>query len=375
VKFYTDGLAKLVVPCTKICFSVSFGAPDWSCKKWHATCMKLVEKRSRYEAVTPEKNICSLKAWQRTISDTYYQRDVRAQAGLPFEARIAVIDLGGVSLSRIVSSPVVYHRRTEQISAQTESYHLVTIPVAGGLIFDQEDLRFYCPTNGLLMERGDLPYKLHQPDKNELVVLKISHALLDTHLPHGIAFTGQTIAPLGLAGLFVDFVRSSISHADDIEPFQYANLRRQILDLLVLTLTSRESGFEGAETSVQEAHLRRIKAAIRNRLFDHGLSPSRIAAECGLSVGYLHRLFAATGTTIGHWIREERLLASDRALRNPRYRGSLAAVAQQFGFSDQPQFCRHYKQRFGQTPSETRAEARAVTIARADKASVVELLR
>ena len=310
--------------------------------------------------VLAEKNVSSLKAWQRTISDTYYQQDVRAEAGLPFEATIAVIDLGGVSLSRIVSPPVTYQRRAEQISAQAESYHLVTIPVAGELIFDQEDLRFSCPAKGLLMERGDLPYKLHQPGKNELVVLKVSDSLLDTHLPHGTVFRGQAIAPLGLAGLFVDFVRSSISHGGNIEPFHYGSLKRQILDLLVLTLISKECGFEGAETSVQEAHLRRIKAVMRNRLFDPGLSPSRLAAECGLSVSYLHRLFAATGTTIGHWIREERLIASDVALRNPHYRGSLATVAQQFGFSDQPQFCRHYKRRFGRTPSDARADARAV---------------
>lgn len=325
--------------------------------------------RTWEEAVTQEKNVSSLKAWQRTISDIYYQQDVHAEAGLPFEAKIAVIDLGGISLSRIVSPPVVYQRRTEQISAQAESYHLVTMPVGGELIFDQEDLRFRCPANGLLMERGDLPYKLHQPDTNELVVLKVSHALLDTHLPHGTVFTGQAFAPLGLAGLFADFVRSSISHGGDIEPFHYANLRRQILDLLVLTLTSNERGFEGAETSVREAHLRRIKAAIRNHLFDHGLTPSRIAAECRLSVSYLHRLFCATGTTIGHWIREERLIASDLALRNPRYRGSLAAVAHQFGFSDQPQFCRHYKRRFGRTPSEARAEARGISIPPAWKRS------
>jgi AraC-like DNA-binding protein len=308
--------------------------------------------------VTPEKNVSSLKAWQRTISDTYYQQDVRAPPDRPFEAAISVIDLGGISLSRIVSSPVVYRRRTAQISAGTERYHLVTIPLAGDLVFDQHDSRFCCPTNSFLTERGDLPYELHQPSNNELVVVKVPQSLLDAHLPHGTAFKGQTFAPLGLAGLFVDLIRSSIAHGREIEPFDYASMSRQILDLLALTLTSRDSGFEIAETSVQEAHLRRIKNMIRNRLFYPGITPSRMAAECGLSVSYLHRLFAATGTTVGRWIREERLLASDRALRNPRYRGSLAAVAQQFGFSDQPQFCRHYKRRFGQTPSETRAEAR-----------------
>jgi AraC-like DNA-binding protein len=73
-----------------------------------------------------------------------------------------------------------------------------------------------------------------------------------------------------------------------------------------------------------------------------------------------HRIKLREPATIGHWIREERLIASDLALRNPNYRGSLAAVAQHFGFSDQPQFCRHYKQRFGRTPGDTRAEARAI---------------
>jgi AraC-like DNA-binding protein len=308
--------------------------------------------------VTPEKNVSSLEVWQRTISDIYYQQDVRAPPDRPFEAAMSVIDLGDVSLSRIVSSPVVYRRRMAQISAGTESHHLVTIPLAGDLVFDQQDLRFHCPANSFLLERGDLPYELHQPSDSELVVVKVSQSLLDGRLPRGTAFKGQTFAPLALAGLFVDFIRSSFCHGREIEPSHYASVSGQILDLLALTLTSRDGAVESAETSVQEAHLRRIKALIRNRLFEPGLTPARIATECRLSVSYLHRLFASTGTTIGRWIREERLLASDRALRNPRYRDSLAAVAQQFGFSDQPQFCRHYKRRFGRTPSEVRAEAR-----------------
>src|SRR5260370_42411351 len=91
------------------------------------------------EAVTPEKNVASLKAWQRTLSDTYYQQDVRAQPGRPFEAAISVIDLGDISLSRIVSSPVIYRRRTAQISAGTERYNPVTVPLGGGLVVEQHD--------------------------------------------------------------------------------------------------------------------------------------------------------------------------------------------------------------------------------------------
>jgi hypothetical protein len=117
------------------------------------------------EAVTPEKNVSSLKAWQRTISDTYYQQDVRAQPGRPFEAAISVIDLGDISLSRIVSSPVIYRRRTAQISAGTESYHLVTVPLAGELVFDQQDSRF--PLSCKQLSDGAWRFSLRTPSTEQ----------------------------------------------------------------------------------------------------------------------------------------------------------------------------------------------------------------
>ena len=181
--------------------------------------------------------------------------------------------------------------------------------------------------------------------------MKVFHSLLEGHLPRGTAFKGQTFAPLAIAGLFVDFIRSSICHGREIEPSHYASVSGQILDLLALTLTSRDGAVESAETSVQEAHLSRIKALIRNSLFEPGLTPAHIAAKCRLSVSYLHRLFASTGTTMGVGSARSGCL---RAIARCEIRDigeSLAAVAQQFGFSDQPQFCRHYKRRFGRTPA------------------------
>ena len=301
----------------------------------------------------------SVAAWQRTISETFYHQDVLAGHEGTFRADLSVWNLGDVSLSHIKSSPVTYRRRGRYIASHVEKYHLMTIPLAGDLFFEQQAIQSRCQPRCLLAERGDLPYELHQPGVNELVVLKVPESLLNMRLPRGKTFTGRTIGiPGGIAGLFIDLVQSVVSNADALEPSHYPLVSGQLLDLLGLTLSAGDSALESSESSVKDAHFRRIMMAVRRQLFDVKLSPVAIAAQCGISVRYLHRLFASKGTSLGRWIREERLLAGDDALRNPCSHESIAMIAHRLGFADQPQFCRHYKRRFGRTPSDTRALGR-----------------
>jgi AraC-like DNA-binding protein len=301
----------------------------------------------------------SVAAWQRTISDTYYHQDVLAEPEGTFRGALAAWNIGDLSLSHIKSSPVTYRRHGKHIVPHVEKYHLMTIPLAGELFFEQQAIQSRCQPRCLLAERGDLPYELHQPGVNELVVLKVPESLLNMRLPRGRTFTGQTIGmPGGIAGLFIDLVQSVVSNVGALEPSHHSVVSGQLLDLLGLTLSAGDSAFESSESSVKDAHFRRIMMAVRSQLFDAKLSPVAIAAQCGISVRYLHCLFASKGTSLGRWILEERLLASDDTLRNPRSRESIATIAHRLGFADQPQFCRHYKKRFGRTPSDTRALAR-----------------
>lgn len=310
------------------------------------------------EIVTRGTGGAAEREWERAISATYYLQEVRSAGGRDFRGRLSVQPVGAISLSRIVSTPVTYRRRPLQIAAHAEGYHLVTIPLRGDLFFEQEAAHAHCPAQCFLTERGDLPYELHQPGDNELLVLRLPESLLDGFLPRGRAFQGRTIGrPEGFAGLFIDFARSAMANADGLDPERAPVVARQLMELLALALTEGGRDTESGESAVAAAHLRRIKAAIRRRLAEPNLTPALIAAECGLSVRYLHRLFSAAGTTMGRWTIEQRLAEADGALRDPRRRSSLAMVAQSHGFSDQSQFCRHYKKRFGRTPGETRAEA------------------
>lgn len=310
-----------------------------------------------HEIVAGEAGGVAEREWARAISATYYLQDVRSEGGHAFHGRLAVQPVGAISLSRIISTPVTYRRRPLQIAAHAEGYHLVTIPLGGDLFFEQEAAHARCPANCFLTERGDLPYELHQPGENELLVLRLPESLLDGYMPRGHSFQGRTVGrPVGFSGLFIDFMRSVTANADGLDATGGPVIARQLLELLALALVEGDRSFESSEGTVASAHLRRIKAAIRRRLHEADVTPARIAADCGLSVRYLHRLFATAGTTMGRWTTEQRLVEADGALRDPRNRASLAMVAHLHGFTDQSQFCRHYKKRFGRTPGETRAE-------------------
>jgi AraC-like DNA-binding protein len=301
----------------------------------------------------------NLVDWRRAISSAFYPQDVLAESEGPFRANLSVWTLGDISFSRIKSSPVTYRRCSSQIASRIENYHLMTIPLGGDLLFEQQAKQSRCRTRALLAERGDLPYELHQPNANELLVLKVPESLLDARLPRGKTFMGRAISMSGgVVGLFIDLMQSMSANIDAIEPAHYTMLSRQALDLLGIALSAGDHAFESSESSVKDAHFRRIMTAARARLFETRLSPADIADQCGISVRYLHRLFASRGTSLGRWVLEERLAASDEALRRRRKQESIAAIAYRFGFADQAQFCRHYKKRFGRTPSDTRAGAR-----------------
>ena len=298
--------------------------------------------------------------WRATISSTYYPQDVTIDETAAFDGQISVWSLGAITVSRIKSTALTYRRRPEQIVAQLDSHHLVTVPLQSDLHFRHRGGTLRCRPGGFLTERGDQPYELHQPAANELLVVKLPDTALQTALPRGKVFANRSIgAETGVAGLFVDLVRALPARIETIEQSSRATVSRHLLELLALALGDGEQALESGETSVRRAHLHRIKRVIREHLFDPDLSPPLIARQCGISLRYLHKLFSDPGSSVGQWVRDQRLMAADEALRDPHCRDTIATIAYRCGFSDQAQFSRHYRRRFGCTPRDARSLARA----------------
>jgi AraC family transcriptional activator of tynA and feaB len=99
---------------------------------------------------------------------------------------------------------------------------------------------------------------------------------------------------------------------------------------------------------------------IKGRFADPDISPREVAAETGISLRYLQKLFTVRGSTCSHFISSLRLdhaahLIERRALMKTGQ--PLSDIAYACGFRDYTHFARGFRQRFGTPPGAVGAVA------------------
>lgn len=104
----------------------------------------------------------------------------------------------------------------------------------------------------------------------------------------------------------------------------------------------------------------RVCGIIKDRFADPDISPREVAAEAGISLRYLQKLFTARGSTCGHHICSARLdhaarLIERRALMKTGQ--PLSDIAYACGFRDYTHFARGFRRRFGTAPGAVGAGA------------------
>ena len=294
--------------------------------------------------------------WERVIADTYFPLHLTFRDADRFCGQLERRQIGAVSLSRLETEPLHYERHARHITSTTEEDYLVTVPRRSAVEFHQLGRSVRCNPGGFIIERGDEPYRFSYGAPNELAVLKVGKRALSEKLRSPDRFCAQAIdAGAGLPALFTAMMGQlqalplSQSHAANL-------LGRQIVEVLALALDERAGGGEEAQSSVRAGHLRRAEQVIRQNLPNPALSPEFVADACGISKRYLHELFGDTEATVSQFIRDERLIAARDEIATARA-VPLAVIAYRFGFSDQAQFSRLFRARFGMTPSDWRRRA------------------
>lgn len=309
-----------------------------------------IEKHSTATAAPAERTA----HWSGIISETYFPLRMTYRDPATFHGRLERRVSGEVALSRLRSEPAQYERMPGLIrdGSGAEEY-LITLPVRAPVLFRQLGHDVTCRPGNFLVQRGDEPYRFAHDQRNDLLVMKVPRASLAERLRQPDRFCAAVVdGREDIGGLFAETVRRA--HVMPEGPAAAEVLGRHLVELLALTLDGRAEVAGGASSGVRAAHLRRAQAMIAQNLPDPSLSPDAVAAACGISKRYLHDLFGDSGTTVGQFIRESRLTAARDLLQMPGSL-SLAEIAYRFGFGDQAQFSRLFRERFGTTPSSYRA--------------------
>jgi AraC-like DNA-binding protein len=156
----------------------------------------------------------------------------------------------------------------------------------------------------------------------------------------------------------------SLVRAVDLTPHEIIHEQRfrqahQELLLLHLAQALVSSGKAGEAQKISSLYLARATEYIRANLSDE-IGPIAIAEAAGCSLRNLQLLFRREyGQTITETVRDMRLRAArDRIVRS-KGRDSVTVVALESGFSHLSDFARHYRDTFGERPSDTIASARS----------------
>ena len=294
--------------------------------------------------------------WHEAIASTYFPLDLSFRSPETFEGELVSWQLGDVSLSRLKSQPLMYRRLPKHLTVEKDEQFLITIPSRSEVFFSQcgQDVR--CNPGGFIFERSHEPYEFSHAEAASLWVLKVDQSCLAGRIRAPDRFCSmQFDATNGTGGLFIDMLHNIPARVDMMAPQARATVGQQLIDLLVLSVEADERTLTSGTSSVRAAHLTRIESFVREHLADRTLGPEQIAERCGISTRYLHELFRDTNQTLGQWVRDQRLAACQRDLRDPANKKTIAEIAYARGFSDQAQFSRAFRNQFGLSPKDFRA--------------------
>jgi AraC-like DNA-binding protein len=300
--------------------------------------------------------------WDEAVSRTYFPLDLVFRSSPHFAGTLDAWSLGKLSMSRNASDGLLYRRHERHLLHEREESYLITVPERSEICFKQDGKDVRCRPGAFLIERSHLPYDFSYAEPNALWVLKVPSAVLRARItqPERLA-TLSFDATRGVGALFVDMIRLVAARVEEMDGAACDLAGRQMVDLLACAIEGDDRLLNSASTSVQSAHLHRADRFIRANLASDHLSPQTIADNCGISVRYLHQLFETQGTSVGAWIRRQRLLRADEMLRDSSRRKSISEIAYEWGFGDQAQFSRYYRAEFGCTPTDARKAALAAS--------------
>lgn len=167
--------------------------------------------------------------------------------------------------------------------------------------------------------------------------------------PAHVALQGSTRASVLAA--YLGALHEGIGSVPEQDIDFYA---RQVADLVAFVLFERNA-LACSDTAVVAAHKRRVLAYIERHCLDGQLSAAHIAAGCGLSVRYLHGIFAGSEQSVMARVWSARLMRARQMLTDPvPHRRSVSEVAYRCGFGSPASFSRAFRRQFSVSPREAR---------------------
>lgn len=285
-----------------------------------------------------------IDAWQWNAQQICGNCQVRLPKA-SFHGSIEIRNIGGLPLTRFSSSALSFSKWPCDVATPQNRSCLVITQIAGARQYSQGD-------DEVLLRPGDstlidscTPWSSTCDSNCVRLYLRVPRWMMENRLGlreipmvrklAGTSTFGATLARLAQM-LYEDVV---LMEEDEIAG---------ALDNYFKTLASCVRGYELHSAEPAPELRGRISRFIHEHIGETTLRPSQIAAEMGISLRHLHRVFSLTGNSVGDYIRRLRLEQCRNDLLDPRLRDkSITEIAFARGFCDAAHFSHTFRNQYG----------------------------
>ncbi|MEE2037526.1 AraC family transcriptional regulator [Nocardiopsis sp. CT-R113] len=300
--------------------------------------------------------------WRDCIGRTHAPVALSSDRTDGFLAYQHMMELSDVLVWPTVFQPVIFDRTPRLIRfSDPESYHL-SLVTSGRLEVESVGRSSDVGANEINVIDTSTPFRIRAGagfPRQVGIGLEVPRKRLS--IPEGSVepLVGSKLsAASGYGVLLRQFLAHLAEDSASYRPSDGDHLSSIVCDLVSgLFARSLEVDDRLPPESRRRTLLMSVRNFIRSRLGDRSLTPRTVAAAHHISTAYLHRVFREQGTTVGAWIREQRLANAHRDLADPNLDSvPVHRIGEKWGFSSAPVFSRAYRDVYGVSPRDTRGE-------------------
>lgn len=298
----------------------------------------------------------ALNRWREEIARAVLKLDFEPLDGVPFQARIdQYLDGPGVRIVRWRHTPAVTLRDADMVRTGEASYSFV-VPVAGLLevrhLGREVQLR---PGEGLLLHNNE-PGDIGSPKNCDFIAVLLDERSIDAAI--GLNALGRVVCRTNKGlDLLRKYIHCLDPRSDRLPPPLSAAACRYVAELAACALqdspstTDADGNGTGRDVRFSIA-LQFISENFRNPALNEHL----VAAQQGISVRQLQRIFEKSGLRFNRFVAERRLAAAYDDLADPSLVDrKIADIAFASGFSDISHFNRLFRHAYDTSPSAIRS--------------------
>ncbi|GAA3054673.1 helix-turn-helix domain-containing protein [Pseudonocardia yunnanensis] len=271
--------------------------------------------------------------------------------------RMAVQELGeGLALSQLRSGPRSADR-TEQMAARAseDDRMLFAVQVAGRGRFSQHGRLAELGAGMGFLHEARTPFTWVSQTETRHLVLSFSRELLPLRGAEITEACGRSMDPTSPGmHILTAYLGRLFEIADGLTAPQRMDAGHAAIDLLAMALRDVVPSVAGGDGPA-EVLLDMMLMHVREHLADPHLQVEELARRHHVSVSHVYTLFERIGSTPASHLREQRLLAAQVMLSDPRHaRLATSDIAAAVGFVDRRTFERAFRRQYGVTPGNWR---------------------